>query len=357
MDNKKIGNFIKSLRESKKMTQQELADKLFVERTVINKWERGINTITAPNIKRLSSFFGVSADEILAGEIYNKKNKERIDDVILDVYQKNNSLMKKIKIVSIIFFATIVMFLVYFFITFYNSVKIYDVSSEDEQGNFVSGSLTKTNEYINLILNTDALNPKSINLYFMNKGEKKYLVMADNQKIIYIKDYVFYQEYFDFSNFDEMLDNLYIEVELENETKVEKLIFTRDYSNKNLFYKQDSGFTPYTKKEQIVENEEYKSKIEMLHKRYNDKIKKLKYNGVDYTLSIFEDRLIIEYNETTDKIIINYDVFDYEYMYKMINEDTVYNVNVNTNKDNVEVYKDYEFVKEIINYLIEHDES
>jgi len=44
-------------------------------------------------------------------------------------------------------------------------------------------------------------------------------------------------------------------------------------------------------------------------------------------------------------------------MYKMINEDTVYNVNVNTNKDNVEVYKDYELVKEIINYLIEHDES
>ena len=126
---------------------------------------------------------------------------------------------------------------------------------------------------------------------------------------------------------------------------------------KNLFYKQDSGFTPYTKKEQIVENEEYKSKIEMLHKRYNDKIKKIKYNGVDYTLSIFEDRLIIEYNDTTDKIIINYDVFDYEYMYKMINEDTVYNVNVNTNKDNVEVYKDYELVKEIINYLIEHDES
>ncbi len=41
----------------------------------------------------------------------------------------------------------------------------------------------------------------------------------------------------------------------------------------------------------------------------------------------------------------------------MINEDTVYNVNVNTNKDNVEVYKDYELVKEIINYLIEHDES
>lgn len=41
MNNEKTGKFIKELRETKKLSQNELADKLFVSRTLVNKWEKG----------------------------------------------------------------------------------------------------------------------------------------------------------------------------------------------------------------------------------------------------------------------------------------------------------------------------
>ena len=39
MDNKAIGSFISTIRKSKGMTQQELADKLGVTNKAISKWE------------------------------------------------------------------------------------------------------------------------------------------------------------------------------------------------------------------------------------------------------------------------------------------------------------------------------
>lgn len=40
MNQEKIGKLIKYLREQKKMTQDELAEKLYVDRTLISKWKK-----------------------------------------------------------------------------------------------------------------------------------------------------------------------------------------------------------------------------------------------------------------------------------------------------------------------------
>ena len=42
MDNNKIGQYIASLRKEKKLTQQQLGDKLFVTDKAVSKWERGL---------------------------------------------------------------------------------------------------------------------------------------------------------------------------------------------------------------------------------------------------------------------------------------------------------------------------
>ena len=42
MNNEKIGHFICKLRTEKKWTQEDLANKLFVDRTMVSKWERGV---------------------------------------------------------------------------------------------------------------------------------------------------------------------------------------------------------------------------------------------------------------------------------------------------------------------------
>lgn len=42
MDNLKTGDFIKSCRKEKNMTQKELEDRLRVTERTVSKWERGV---------------------------------------------------------------------------------------------------------------------------------------------------------------------------------------------------------------------------------------------------------------------------------------------------------------------------
>ena len=43
MDQQKIGEFLKTLRKDKKLTQEELADKMNVSRRTVSRWETGSN--------------------------------------------------------------------------------------------------------------------------------------------------------------------------------------------------------------------------------------------------------------------------------------------------------------------------
>lgn len=48
-----------------KMSQQELADNIGVGVDSIRRWEKDIYTISANNLKKLATYFEVSADELL----------------------------------------------------------------------------------------------------------------------------------------------------------------------------------------------------------------------------------------------------------------------------------------------------
>lgn len=48
-----------------KMTQKELAEKLGTSQTSVSLWEKDIESISAPYLKKVCKFFGVSADELL----------------------------------------------------------------------------------------------------------------------------------------------------------------------------------------------------------------------------------------------------------------------------------------------------
>ena len=41
MDQEKIGKFIAELRKQKKLTQEQLAEKLGITKNAVSKWERG----------------------------------------------------------------------------------------------------------------------------------------------------------------------------------------------------------------------------------------------------------------------------------------------------------------------------
>ena len=63
-----VGESILSLRKSKEMSQEELAEKLCVSRQTVSLWETDQTVPTIDNLLRLKDIFGVSVDKILAND-------------------------------------------------------------------------------------------------------------------------------------------------------------------------------------------------------------------------------------------------------------------------------------------------
>ena len=69
---------LQQLRKSRGMTQEELAEALYVSRTAVSKWESGRGFPSIDSLKEISGFFSVSIDDLLSG------------DALIDIAQKEN---------------------------------------------------------------------------------------------------------------------------------------------------------------------------------------------------------------------------------------------------------------------------
>ena len=56
---------LQELRKNKGLTQEELAEALYVSRTAISKWESGRGYPNIDSLKEISKFFSVTIDELL----------------------------------------------------------------------------------------------------------------------------------------------------------------------------------------------------------------------------------------------------------------------------------------------------
>ena len=59
---------LQELRKSRSLTQEELAEALFVSRTAVSKWESGRGYPGIDSLKEISRFFSVSIDELICPE-------------------------------------------------------------------------------------------------------------------------------------------------------------------------------------------------------------------------------------------------------------------------------------------------
>ena len=59
---------LQELRKQKGLTQEELAQALFVSRTAISKWESGRGYPNIDSLKAIAKFYCVTIDELLSGE-------------------------------------------------------------------------------------------------------------------------------------------------------------------------------------------------------------------------------------------------------------------------------------------------
>ena len=63
-----LGEKLKKLRTDKELTQEELAEILYVSRTAVSKWESGRGFPNIESLKAISKYFLVSVDDLLSGE-------------------------------------------------------------------------------------------------------------------------------------------------------------------------------------------------------------------------------------------------------------------------------------------------
>ena len=99
MDLIKIGKFIASQRKEKKLTQEELAEKLYITDRAVSKWERGLSLPDADKMLDLCNILSINVNELLNGEKidmkdYNKKTEELLVELAKQEELKNKKIMR-----------------------------------------------------------------------------------------------------------------------------------------------------------------------------------------------------------------------------------------------------------------------
>lgn len=107
MDQKRIGLFLKELRNEKRLTQEALAEELNVSGRTISRWETGSNLPDISLLVALSEFYQVSIPEIIDGRRKGESmNRETIDTAVkMAEYSKNETTVSKAKTAGILLIA------------------------------------------------------------------------------------------------------------------------------------------------------------------------------------------------------------------------------------------------------------
>lgn len=113
MDLNKISNFIKTKRKELGITQDELAEKLFVTEKAISRWETGRGTPDISLLLPLSKELNVDVSELLNGE-ENKKCKNDVEQLIeYNEITKANKYNFQFKLIIFFYILSILSFLFY----------------------------------------------------------------------------------------------------------------------------------------------------------------------------------------------------------------------------------------------------
>ena len=97
---------LQELRKNKGLTQEELAEALYVSRTAISKWESGRGYPSIDSLKEIAKYFSVTIDELLS------------TDEVLTIAEKDNKQKEK-HLKSLVFGLLDISVLMFFFLPFF----------------------------------------------------------------------------------------------------------------------------------------------------------------------------------------------------------------------------------------------
>ena len=159
-----IGKQIKKYRKEMELSQDELAEKIFVSRQTISNWE---NTKNYPDVKSLlllSSLFSVSLDILIKGDLEEMKEQIKKEDI--DVFKHDSNIFSILLLCTILLPIPLVRFMGYvgigiwgliFIASVYYAIRVeklkknFDIQTYREIINFLDGKnmdeLEKNQEY------------------------------------------------------------------------------------------------------------------------------------------------------------------------------------------------------------------
>lgn len=90
MDQIKTGQFLKSLRKEKGLTQEQAAEEFSVSRRTVTRWETGANLPDISILTEISDFYNVDLREILNGERKSGKMDKELEETVKQVAEYSN---------------------------------------------------------------------------------------------------------------------------------------------------------------------------------------------------------------------------------------------------------------------------
>ena len=109
MEKIKIGNFITKCRKEKKLTQEQLAEKMNVSVNAVSKWERGLNMPDISNMPELCNILEITINKLLEGRRLSQNEQKKLSDKnTLSILITKNQLENMQILTEILIFAGII---------------------------------------------------------------------------------------------------------------------------------------------------------------------------------------------------------------------------------------------------------
>ena len=181
-----LGKFIAKLRQDKKLTQDDLANMLYIDKRKVSRWECGTSTPEFDMLIKLSEILDVSLYEL---SICKKLDKEKLGTKVINKFKsikdlKRYNLKKIIKITLVTILVIFSIFTAIFTFKNYGTVEIYELKSLDENYDINGRFITIKNNILininNISQNNNFLKVNKNCVYSIDDNNKKRLFHLSN---------------------------------------------------------------------------------------------------------------------------------------------------------------------------------
>lgn len=242
MDQEKIGKFISELRKAKKITQQELAEKIGVTDRAISNWENGRRLPDYSILKSLCKELNVTINELLSGEKFEKEEyQEKLEENIINLNIVNQKKLNRVlKIIGSL--ACLLILFIFLGICIYNYYEMdikYDERTmkcsfkENALTYTIIGSSVLNTNYIERTINNTKyiIFHSTINIYNKRRSNWEYgesvARVANNQEIPFNSYWEFDKE----ENLDQKIIVYYSNKSLKKFEKLNDTEFLKEIEN------------------------------------------------------------------------------------------------------------------------------